>query len=122
MAIFVNFSNHGHMQWDEKQKEAANVYGSIVDMPFPVVPAIDDEEMIAKMAEFYTEDILRLRPAAVMCQGEFTLAYGVINRLRKHGVTVLAACTERIVDEYVDETGQKVKKSFFRFICFRQYE
>ena len=37
MAIFVNCSNHPSNRWSETQTKAAEEYGKIIDVPFPVV-------------------------------------------------------------------------------------
>ncbi len=55
-----------------------------------------------------------------MCQGEFCLSYHVIERLKKAGVRVVAACSERVVEEVYGKTGTE-KKSVFQFIQFREY-
>lgn len=62
------------------------------------------------------KQILALYPRAVLCQGEFCLAYQVITKLRKKGIKVLAACSERIVRE----AGQR-KEVQFVFRQFREY-
>ena len=120
--MFVNFSNHSSTKWDPAQAEAAARWGEIVDVPFPVVPAEAGEEQIEAMADEYTGRILDLSPKAVMCQGEFTLCYSVIRRLKEHGVTVVAACSARMVAEQEDEKGGKVKTVLFRFARFREYK
>ena len=49
-------------------------------------------------------------PKAVLCQGEFTLAFQLINMLLENEIVVLAACSERIVKE----DGAR-KESYFTF-------
>lgn len=91
-------------------------YGEIIDVPFPTVDPQGDEDYIDGLAERYLRRILQLHPYAVLCQGEFCLAYRVITRLHESGVIVLAACSERIVKE----VGQK-KEVMFVFSQFRRY-
>lgn len=118
---FINFSNHPWYLWPAEQRTAAETYGEIVDLPFPPVPAEMDEEGISHLADQCVEKIMAsvqgTVPAAVMCQGEFTLAFAVTNRLRKLNISVVAACSERIAEE-----KDGVKISVFRFRRFRKYE
>ena len=115
-SYFVNFSNHPSDLWTLEQLQAAKVYGDVVDVPFPQVDPTLSSEEIKAMADRYVSDILEYRPAAVMCQGEFTLCYAVIERLKKNGITVLAACSERIT-----RTEGNVKTTIFEFKGFREY-
>ena len=55
METFVNFSNHPSNKWDEKQIEAARMYGMIVDVPFPAVDPHLDEDGLEHMAEEYID-------------------------------------------------------------------
>lgn len=91
-------------------------YGEIVDIPFPPVDPRGDESYIDGLAGQCVRQILQYHPYAVLCQGEFCLAYQVITRLREEGIQVLAACSERIVKE----EGQK-KEIVFVFEQFRKY-
>lgn len=118
---FVNFTNHSAEKWGSRQKEAAERYGKIVDYPFPNVNSRLTTEQINDMAERISADIEDMNPAAVMCQGEFTLAYAVIRLLQKRGITVLAACSERQVTESVTISGELTKTVVFDFVQFREY-
>ncbi len=112
----INFTNHPSDRWEESQRKAALKYGEIVDIPFPAVNPQGDENYIVALAEHYFRQIMELHPQAVLCQGEFCLAYQVISMLRKEETTVLAACSERVVKEI----GQK-KEVVFTFWQFRKY-
>ncbi|MDY4969044.1 MAG: hypothetical protein SO101_02105 [Lachnospiraceae bacterium] len=115
---FVNFTNHPVSTWDKAQLAAAEEYGEIVELPFPVVNSGASEKNITDLADEMEEKIMDLNPAAVMCQGEFTLAYAVIRRLRNRGIKVVAACSERMVE--MNKEGKKVVT--FHFEQFREYE
>ena len=117
---FVNFSNHMSYDWDLEQKKAAEKYGCIVDIPFPPVEPEYGENEIQIFAEKFSGEIMKYRPNAVMCQGEFTLCYAVVKKLLDNGVTVLAACTKRNVTE-IRENGSVRKISEFCFVRFRRY-
>ncbi len=115
--IFINLSNHPSKRWSKKQRKAAEQYGKIVDIPFPNVPATATEEEIRLLCESTVQRVLEYQPSAVMCQGEFTLAFQLINRLLDEKIIVVAACSER----KVKETGNK-KESYFLFSKFRRFD
>lgn len=114
--IIVNFTNHPSAKWSQGQLEAVAQYGSVVDVPFPQVDPAASAEDVRKMADNCAARIMALRPAAVLCQGEFTLCFNVINRLKKQGVPVFAACSRRIVEEEGD-----TRITRFSFEGFREY-
>lgn len=120
MSAFINFSNHNSKDWIRNQKEEAEQYGEIIDIPFPKVEAMLNEAAVYEIACDYFKKIIAYNPAAVMCQGEFTLCYLIIHMLLKEGVKVLAACSERIVEEAVVEEDY-IKKACFKFVRFREY-
>ena len=119
---FVNFSNHRSATWNDRQRLAAEKWGSIIDIPFPNISAASDEAEIKRIAERCVERILSCDPAAVMCQGEFTLVYAVISELKKRGVTVVSACSNRRATETILDDGTTQKQSIFEFIRFREYK
>ena len=115
-SLFVNFTNHSSDNWELRQKKAAEKYGVIKDIPYPDVDPNGDREYIIRMADFYVEEIEKLKPAAVLCQGEFCLAYQVISKLKERHITVLAACSKRCV-----KTEGREKRVLFMFEQFREY-
>lgn len=118
--VFINYTNHPSAGWSGEQKEAAQKYGDIVDVPFPQVPPEWSEEQVCRAAREEAEKLLAMKPAAVLCQGDFTFAYAVIQLLKKKKIPVLAACSRRDVKEW-QEQGKSMKSSVFRFVRFRQY-
>lgn len=88
----------------------------IIDLPFPQVPATWDETQVAALAEEQVRQISALHPASVLCQGEFTLVYQVVQGLKALGIPVLAACSER---NTITEGNKKI--SIFQFVRFRSY-
>lgn len=119
--ILVNFSNHPSERWEDKQRKAAEEYGRIVDIPFPQVPPEASGREVQLLAHDCLREIEALHPSAVMCQGEFTLSYAVVAGLLSKGIPCLAACSERMVRETVDEDGNIRKESRFEFVRFREY-
>ena len=120
--VFVNYTNHPSAAWSEAQLRAAAEYGEVQDLHFPIVQEDLDEQGILGLAEAETKKILALHPKAVLCQGEFTLCYAVIQRLLQARVIVVAACSRREVTEEVDKDGGVRRVSDFRFVRFRKYQ
>ena len=118
---FINFTNHPSDTWSEEQIKAAEAYGTIVDLPFPNIDPNATEWDIGKLGDEFVEKIEKLKPCAVLCQGEFTLSYLVIAQLLRRGVTVLSACSERTVKERQRADGSTEKVSTFQFVKFRTF-
>ena len=114
--IFINFSNHPSDRWSNEQKKAALNYGEIIDIPFPSVDSNGDESYIKETGNKMIERIMSYHPKAVLCQGEFTLAYYIISALMRNGIIVLAACSNRNVKE---DGNKKIVE--FNFVRFRSY-
>ena len=98
----------------------AGKYGCIEDVPFPQVSASMGREEVQKLAKEYATQILEKKPDCVLCQGEFCVSWHVVDTLKKAGVRVVAACSERIAEEVYGECGTE-KRSVFRFVQFREY-
>ncbi len=122
MNVFINHTNHPSASWGDAQRQAAEAYGEIQDIPFPAIPADWSEEDVAELARASGEKILAQRPAAVLCQGEFTYVFALTSLLMAHDIPVLAATSEREVVECRREDGQTEKVSRFVFSRFRRYE
>ena len=119
--MFINHTNHASAKWPAAQKEAARTWGEIEDLPFPDIGADWDEERVAQLAEENAAKILAKKPRAVLCQGEFTYVYHLVNLLRAAGVTVLAAASRREAVEEQSQDGSVRKISRFVFTRFREY-
>jgi hypothetical protein len=120
--MFINFTNHPSKNWSREQTDAASAYGEIRDMPFPDVDPNGDEDYIEALADEYVTKITAQKPAAVLCQGEMTLAFSVASILSsKRGITALSACSERVVTEANGADGTTVKRAEFKFTRFRKY-
>ncbi len=55
-----------------------------------------------------------------MCQGEFCFSYAAASRLKERGYRIVAACSNRAVEEEM-QGEQRIKKVIFRFVQFREY-
>lgn len=139
--IFLNVSNHPSAIWGARQRESAETYGQIQDIPFPGVNPHADENEIRNMAgrlfadiigvymesvgETDRDEILRNGVSdgtlTVMVQGEFTLTFALIERLKEIHATVVAACSQRVVHEEQMAEGKSRKVVEFEFVRFRKY-
>ena len=119
--VFVNCTNHPSSRWSKEQLEEAEKMGRVVDIAFPNVDPHATEEEIRRLAEETTQSILHENPAAVLCQGEFTLTHALTAKLQEFGIPVYAACSERNVIEETDADGNTIRKTVFVFAGFRKY-
>ena len=119
--MLINLSNHPSCTWSQLQRAEALKYGDIVDVSFPKVRAEASEEEIAAMAEEMVEIVLRFHEPVVMVQGEFTLTYAIVERLKKAGIQTVASCTDREVEIITKDNGVTEKRSLFKFVRFREY-
>ena len=119
--IFVNHTNHLSRCWSAEQILAAQVYGELKDMPFPMVDAEATPAQVAALVEENLEKILALKPAAVLCQGEFNYTFVLVERLKSFGVKVVAATSKREAAEEILPDGSTRQVSTFRFVQFREY-
>ena len=121
MTEFINHTNHPSSRWEDGQRQAAEAYGTIVDLPFPRILADWDAQAVHRLAEENAQEILARKPMAVLVQGEFTYTFALVSLLKDAGIAVLSACSERLVNERVDENGETIRESRFLFRRFRAY-
>ena len=119
--IFLNHTNHPSDQWSSEQISAAKIFGKIIDLPFPNIPPQFDSDDIKKIVAENLQEILKISPAAVLCQGEFNYTFEIVTALKKNNIPVFAATSERIVSTVIDEGGTSKRISTFRFVRFRNY-
>ena len=109
--MFINFSNHPYAMWSAEQQAAAQRYGTVVDLAFPAIDPAADEAALDSLAAVYADHILHLNPDAVLCQGECTFVYRVVQRLEAAGIPTLAACSRRKSQETTYPDGSTLKSS-----------
>lgn len=120
--MIINFSNHPSDKWgDDQIRAAVSAFEHIRDITFPSVDPRCSSERILEIAEQYAAEIMSVSPDAVLCQGEFSLAFEVTAILLSKGIKVVCACSEREVDEETDENGTTKKTVNFKFAGFREY-
>ena len=117
--MLINFTNHPSALWSAEQKAAAQVYGKVIDLAFPAIDPATNEAVLDSLAAVYADHILHLNPDAVLCQGECTFVYRVVQRLEAAGIPTLAACSRRKSQEttYPDGSTEFSSNSNDR-ICF----
>ena len=119
--IFINHTNHPSARWSAEQIAASRAYGQIADVPFPAVDAEATAEEVRELVRVQAEKIMEMEPAAVLCQGEFNYTFALVERLKRLGVKVVAATSERTVLEETMSDGSTRQVSTFKFVQFREY-
>jgi len=118
--MFINLTNHPSSEWSEEQLKAAQQYGEVIDIPFPLVDEQATETEIKRLADEYVSIVKskgNVQDLTVHIMGEQTLCYALISKLQKEGIRCVASCTEH--DNFINKQGQKV--STFHFARFREY-
>lgn len=119
--ILINLTNHPSIRWSVEQTDAANNYGSIIDMPFPVVDEKGDEQYINDLVKEYFNKILIYKSdcnITVHIMGEMTFTFALIKLLQQQGIKCIASTTKRII---IDEGDGVKEKVIFEFCRFREY-
>ena len=119
--VFINLSNHPSDRWNAEQLDAAQMYGKVIDMPFPQIPSGMSRDEVIALAEETVLRIMQYDKPVVLVQGEFTFTYNVVQLLLLNHITALAACSDRRVVETVNHDGTTGKQVIFRFAGFRRY-
>jgi len=115
--LLLNFTNHPSAEWGLEQTDAARALADLIeDISFPQVPPEWDAQQVKDLAVRYVDELAEKQPAAVLCQGEFTLVYHVVQGLKSLGVPVYAACSQR---NTITQGDKKI--SVFNFVRFRAY-
>lgn len=120
--LFINLTNHPSSLWSEKQRQAALLYGEIVDLPFPIIDDAGDENYISALADEYLQKILTFSKddcVTVHLMGELTFTFALLKRLQRRGIMCIASTSKRIVKE---ETAGLKTEVIFQFERFRKYE
>lgn len=119
--LLINISNHPVSLWSEKQIEAAKVFGNLIDMPFPDISPLSDENEIDKQSENYKNRIMSMKDkdvkVSVHLMGEMTFTYSLARKLIENDIDCYASTSKRMVS-YNDD-GDKV--THFEFARFRKY-
>lgn len=119
--MLINLSNHPSEKWDENQKNTAEqMFGNVVDMPFPTVDPQGDEAYVYNLADDFVQRILNLNiddKVVVHIMGEMNFTYVVVSMLKQFDIECVASTTMRYVSE--NKKGEKIVT--FEFEQFRKY-
>lgn len=103
--MLINCSNHPYEIWSDLQKEAASIYGEVIEMPFPQIDPVLESEEIRRLVAEYARKIEQQKPDAVFVAGEFTFTFMLVDKLLSDGVKVIASCSRRVTEEIKKEDG-----------------
>lgn len=122
--MFINISNHNSAKWSSAQLEAAKaltIDGVIMDLQFPNVPPTATDSDIVSIADGLYSEAMKHQPEVVMVAGEFSLTYIMATLFLRAGIKVVAACSDRRVEEVVNDNGTTTKNVVFEFVQFREF-
>ena len=118
--MLVNLTNHPSESWSESQLLAAKQYGEIIDMLFPTINPLAEEEEIDILANEYTDKIKKIAvgtDVTVHIMVEMNFTYKTVSLLKASGIGCVASTTLRKVKETSD--GKRISE--FEFVRFRKY-
>ena len=116
--MFINLTNHPSSGWSQDQLNAAQKFGEIVDISFPVIEPFFSKAEVDELADITVEEIKNLdKNPVVHVMGEMTFTYAIVERLKARGLSCVASTTERLVKMMPD--GKKISE--FKFVQFREY-
>lgn len=119
-SIFINLSNHPYSQWSEEQLDAAKIYGECVDLPFPQIDPMSNEEDIEILADEYINKIIEIgqgKNVTVHIMGEMSFTFAIITRLKEVGIRCVCSTSYRLVKD--EGNGKRYVE--FQFKKFRNY-
>ncbi len=119
-SIFINLSNHPYSQWSEEQLEAAKNYGECVDLPFPQIDPMSNDEDIEKLVDEYTNKIFEIgqgKNVTVHVMGEMSFTFAIITRLKEVGIRCVCSTSYRLVKD--EGNGKRYVEFIFK--KFRNY-
>ncbi len=119
--MLINCTNHPVGEWSAEQLTAANKWEKIKEIPFPQVSPYATSADVDILAEQLLNKILNFHPDAAVVQGEMTLCYALVSRLKCKGIKVFAATSERKTITEKNADGSITKTSLFQFVAFREY-
>jgi hypothetical protein len=125
VVAFLNLSNHLLATWSPAQLTAARALGlgEPVDLHggMPLVDPRWPAEAIPPLARALADRALAQGARGAHVAGEGTLAYALVNELKRRGVRCFCATTDRQAMETPLPHGGVRKESRFRFVGWREY-
>lgn len=118
--MLINLTNHPYTDWSDVQKQSANHYGQVIDLPFPMIDPSWGTNELLELCNEYTNNIVSLKsdePIVVHVMGEMSFTVLMVSKLIKSGIKCIASTSERYSETI--EAGKK--EVIFRFVRFREY-
>jgi hypothetical protein len=120
--MLINLSNHPSSKWqDEQLKAAVEIYGNVLEMPFPIIDPDWNTDRVEAFAIEYTGRCSGMLSEgennAIHIMGELTFTFHFVTFSKLLGISCIASTTSRIVK--ANDAGEKI--SVFKFIKFRNY-
>lgn len=120
--MLLNVSNHPHAQWSEAQLAAAHEqFGSVQDLPFPIVPPDATRDQVLQIASSLVSAIRKVDSehgqVSVLIAGEQGVLYHTVRLLHSIGFACFAATSERKVVQK-SATEKSIEFSFVQFRSF----
>ena len=103
--MFINLSNHALQNWSTKQKEEAEKYGELIDLPFPNISPYADSVEIDRLVEKYLKKVLEYHNPVVMLQGEFIFTFRLATKLKAAGIKVRGTYVSKVETDLRQPAG-----------------
>lgn len=118
--VFINLSNHPVATWSDQQKNEAEKFGTIVEMPFPQIDPMATADEVFTIAQTFYDKVMAINAetpvAGVHLMGEFTFTHALVDLFNFNATP---DCTIRC---FVSTTVRRADKfDLFQFKQFREY-
>ena len=89
-----------------------------MDLPLSPITETWDEKF--KKADLFLKQVDKIRPSAVLLDGEFGTFFMMADALLKKGYRILVKCSERISRDNIGADGRVTKVSEYHFVRYRR--
>ena len=121
-ALIVKIVKLFKMPKEEREKVIKTYLKGVIMLAEDEIVGTERGEERLAMVEEYFNKIQQYSDVVVMVQGEFVFTYRMIVLLKKQGIRVVAAQSERKSIEFVDVNKNTRRESVFEFIRFMEYQ
>lgn len=118
--ILLNCSmNYPFSSWGSDMKNKIREYDKVGDL---IIEPLDMEnkEKRQRQIESYISEIDKINPKSVILDGQFFTFFALAELLDRKGYDIYVKCSNRVTKERIDESGNSVKQSIYKFIQFRK--
>lgn len=119
--LLINLSNHPYAEWQEEQREAAKIYGTCIDIPFPQIDPNADDNQLESIVDKYARQVkeyVKTYEVTAHIMGEMCFTYRLIKRLSSIGIRCICSTSYRLVHD--EDNGKRYVE--FHFKKFRNYD